>query len=411
LSPIFRKEATKKSSSLNGEVLLSHPLGYTISLVIALFIVVLIIIFLIFSTYSKKETVHGFIKPLISTINTYPSQAGIIDTIYFPDGQIVKKGDKLITINTEIGNGRELNESITLDINNRITSLENEMNSQNAHIVRELEQLTNSKLLLDKQVSKLQEQIPFIRERMKIKSNQVEGYKQITKEGQLSTREYEGIKEILLQLKQEEVQIQLTVLNKKQSSDSVNLQIMKARSNTDQLISNIEQKIIDKKLQLRQIHTQAQYNITAQRDGIISNLFINEGEYVTSKNLLLSIIPENTKYIAKLMLPSSSLSFVKLKQKVIIRYRAFSYQKYGHQEGQIINIGKSIVMPNEVNTPLNMDEPFYMVTVEMQQQTVLAMGKQHSIYEGMLLDADIIVHEMSLLEWIFEPILNLTEKI
>jgi membrane fusion protein len=49
-------------------------------------------------------------------------------------------------------------------------------------------------------------------------------------------------------------------------------------------------------------------------------------------------------------------------------------------------------------------EPLYRVLVELDQQTVSAYGRAEPLKPGMTVDADILLDQRRLIEWVLEPL-------
>ena len=56
-------------------------------------------------------------------------------------------------------------------------------------------------------------------------------------------------------------------------------------------------------------------------------------------------------------------------------------------------------------------EPVYRVDVKLDKQTVAALGQEFPLRPGMLVNADLLLEKRTLLEWIFEPVLQLKGRL
>jgi membrane fusion protein len=56
-------------------------------------------------------------------------------------------------------------------------------------------------------------------------------------------------------------------------------------------------------------------------------------------------------------------------------------------------------------------EPVYRVDVKLDRQNVSALGKEIALRPGMLVSADILLERRTLLEWLFEPVLQLRGRL
>jgi membrane fusion protein len=56
-------------------------------------------------------------------------------------------------------------------------------------------------------------------------------------------------------------------------------------------------------------------------------------------------------------------------------------------------------------------EPVYRVDVKLERQSVAALGNEIALRPGMLVNADILLERRTLLEWLFEPVLQLRGRL
>jgi len=160
--------------------------------------------------------------------------------------------------------------------------------------------------------------------------------------------------------------------------------------------------------QLSQAKGGADYAIRAPEDGTISVLIALPGDHVAAETALVSIIPEGSKLEGVLFVPTSKIGFVKPGQKVLLKYAAYSYQRFGLYEAIVDRIDKSMLNPQDVKfLPFKVEEGFYRVIVTLQKQTVTVYGEPHPLTAGMLFDGVILGEKRNIWEWVMDPIYSL----
>jgi membrane fusion protein len=166
--------------------------------------------------------------------------------------------------------------------------------------------------------------------------------------------------------------------------------------------------------------TQAQRRIviTAAQAGTVTGLRAEFGSSVSTSVPLVSIMPAGSKLIAELFVPSSAIGFIREGQSVLLRYRAFPYQKFGHHDGTLRSVSRSTVSPSELGSRLSGlttlfsgNEAVYVVRVELERQDITAYGAAVPLQSGMLLEADIVIETRRLIDWVFDPLYTLTGKL
>jgi membrane fusion protein len=91
-------------------------------------------------------------------------------------------------------------------------------------------------------------------------------------------------------------------------------------------------------------------------------------------------------------------------QPVRILYEAFPYQHFGSYRGHVVNVSQTILTRADAAGPIEVKEPAYRVTAALEQSEITAYGKKLSLQPDMLLKADIILENRSLMSWLISPL-------
>ncbi|WP_305810209.1 HlyD family efflux transporter periplasmic adaptor subunit [Photobacterium kishitanii] len=149
--------------------------------------------------------------------------------------------------------------------------------------------------------------------------------------------------------------------------------------------------------------------------GIIASILANTGHSVTNGQPLLVIVPESDKTFVELYAPSRSIGFMKVGQKVRLRFDAFPYEKFGAQVGTITSISTSAVAPEMiVNRRLinNAEvEGLYQARIELSKPTITVYGREERLISGMTVVADVELDTRKIYEWILEPFYTIKGKV
>lgn len=154
--------------------------------------------------------------------------------------------------------------------------------------------------------------------------------------------------------------------------------------------------------------------VNAPVTGSISAQLVKPGQAVQAGQALLSLLPGDTGLEAELLVPSRAIGFIEPGDRVLLRYQAYPYQKFGHHEGEVAGISRSAFNPSDLGVlvgNIQADEPMYRVTVALAKQAVTAYGNEEPLKPGMLVDADILGERRRLIEWIFEPLYSIKGKV
>ncbi len=156
--------------------------------------------------------------------------------------------------------------------------------------------------------------------------------------------------------------------------------------------------------------------VPAPRSGTVTAVHAHTGTAVGPAAPLLSIVPHGAVLEAHLYAPSRAVGFVHPGQTVLLRYRAYPYQKFGHARGVIASVSRTAIEPSELpsmfagTAPGSASEALYRVTVALDRQHVMAYGKAAPLQPGMQLDADVLLERRRLVEWVLDPVFTLTGR-
>jgi len=126
-----------------------------------------------------------------------------------------------------------------------------------------------------------------------------------------------------------------------------------------------------------------------------------------------SLVPQDARLQARLLVPSSAIGFLHTGERVLLRYRAFPYQKFGLRRGRIVSISGSALDPAEAAALLGqtIKVPIYPVMVALRRQSIQAYGRHIQLRPGMTLSADVVLERRRLVEWIFQPMLGIKQRL
>ncbi|MBK7352303.1 MAG: HlyD family efflux transporter periplasmic adaptor subunit [Nitrosomonas sp.] len=412
--PFFRSEAlAHQRDALNGEVLIARSPTIRLLVWVALLFTVVLLGLAFGGEYTRKAHVVGYLSPTTGMIRIYSPQLGTIQEKHVREGQYVKQGDPLLTISSErmtVG-AREVQATLLTELKQRQVSLRFEQSKQS-----EIDSLAGSGIAvrirgLETEIHETQAQLALQSSRVASAERMVARYQQLVAERFMS--------EVVLQQKQEELLDQRNQLAQiKRNIASLNRELNAARvelsaSGLKQANNKaaIERQISELEQQLAETDIRRSITLTAPTEGTVTTLLTDMGQIAQPNLPLLSILPASAQLQAQLLVPSHSVGFIKPGQSVSLRYQAFPYQRFGHHLGEIIEVGRSVIQPNEANFPVPIQESVYRVTVRLPQQQILAYGQGISLQPEMVLDADIHLDRRRLIEWVFDPLLSITGRI
>jgi len=165
---------------------------------------------------------------------------------------------------------------------------------------------------------------------------------------------------------------------------------------------------------LAQAEAERSMVLLAPTSGEVSSVLVKSGQAAAASQTLVSIVPDDTKLVAQLLVKSESVGLVGVGRDVAIHLQAYPYQKFGVQKGVISSISRSAMNPQEVAFILGQaqvdPDPLYRIDVALASQQVSAYGRSELLKAGMTLDADLLLDRRSLIEWMFEPLIGMKKR-
>ncbi len=407
---LFRKEAVDyQRERLWGEVILTQSLSSGVfSLLIGLVLIGLTV-YLIFGTYTRKETVNGYLVPTEGLVRVHAPRSGTVSGLSVQPGDHVAKGDVLMQVQA----GRVLADGVTLDV-----LLVELLDQQKKQLQGRIERHKHRKAArrnylvakirgIEMQIEQLKRQKTLQNERLALLASRYQSLEGLHREALISQEDYEARFQNLLDERQRKEQLSQSLLAEEARLADVRFELGSLESDTretlDQLASEI--KMIDQ--QRLQHRGEYAFSIKAPAEGRVTSLQVSPGQMVETQRPLLAILPENNHLQAELFVPTRAIGFIEPALPVRIRYDAFPYERFGIHESHIRQVAGSILAPHEVEAPIRLDMPVYRVTSALGEQALRAYGREMPLQAGMTLEADILLDKRPLYQWILRPLFSL----
>jgi membrane fusion protein len=413
---LFRREVMDaQRGSWLGSIHVATPLSrWGITFVVGAFALALIG-FLVFGHYTRRSRVVGQLVPSAGLISVQARMNGSVTRVLVHEGQHVRRGQSLLSISgdTDSEHHGELHVDIGRQLRSQQDQLKADLTTQNAASAEDVRELKHQLRLLRAQRGQIDDQRVLLMRRLRSDRDLLGRIQPLGKKGYVSAFQIQQQKGQLLQ---DQGQVQ---------------QLSQQRLTLEQKISDTQQKLAQVPLDLaiRSNATKRQLNEIAQRlaqneaehgvilrapaSGIVSTLLAQPGQAVQPGQSLLSVLPKGSTLQAQLLVPSRAVGFVEPGSRVVIRYQAYPYQKFGQQYGRVGEVSRSALSASEVLalTGRRTAQPLYRVRVTLNHQHILADGKTRALKPGMALNADILMDRRTLLEWAFEPLYGLGEHL
>lgn len=141
--------------------------------------------------------------------------------------------------------------------------------------------------------------------------------------------------------------------------------------------------------------------LRAPVSGTVSQLQLHtEGGVVEGAKPLLTLVPDNARLEAEMMIGNGDIGFVRTGMPVKVKLQAFPYSRYGTIAGTVVSISPEAVAVKDGQPPV------YKARVALDRGYIVANGAQVPLRPGMIASADIVTGTRTLLSYIVGPVLE-----
>lgn len=407
MSSLFRKQVLdKKKVPYYGKAIVITPIHYSILLLFISCIVIFTLFFLFYSDYSKKEKVSGYLVLTNGLARVYSHTNGIVSDISVKEGDVVTKGDTLLSVSNDkfLRNTLSSDAEKIKEIDKQIDLVDGQLLQYNS-LFHERELRLNSIIkFLEQEQSELALQGKFIRDRVELAKDRLADIKTLHANDYASQSEVKTQLDLVLDF-QQRIQEYNTVVLKSETN------LANALNDKARLPFERQQQIDQLNIELSKLHNnkvaiQENSNLIlkAPISGVVSSIKFNIGEFAPSGDYLVTIIPTDSKLEAEVFIPTRAIAFVKKGDEVNLKLDAFPFQKFGVVHGSVSHVSRNIIFSAETASKISFSEPVYRVKVDLARQYIKAYGNETLLIPGMLLQADINTGSRTLIEWVLEPL-------
>ncbi len=408
---LFRSEVSDKKQDENffGDVVLIRPISFAVYTTVFVIFVISLILFLFFGKYASKETVQGVVNPQSGLVKVYAPQRGIVLSRTINEGDDVTEGDVIYFVSTERHlRGGEKVQALAIDETEKsITNIESQIKEQKHLSMLRKTEIYNQLKYTKQEISSLEKEIILYEKRVALYGEDVERLSKISDDQFVPKMEYIKSYQMHLDSQVGLEQLRRNLTDRTNRKWQLSSELKKRPVELAQSILSYEKSLSDLRQRLAEIRSNQSYTVLAPASGRVTSLLYKIGDTIKPESPLLTILPKDVVLIADLYVPTRAAGFLQKGQEVRIRFDAFPYQKFGLYGGVVKQMSKNIIIPGERVLSVDVKEPVYKVTVQLNKQTVTAFGREHYLQVGMLLQGDIVRHRNRIIDWVLEPLYSL----
>ena len=416
MGDLFRKEMLRaQRGQWMGAINLATPLAFVWWVLLAAALAAAIVLFLIFGQYTRRAEVTGQLEPSAGLLTLSAKTTGIVARTLVREGQQVAVGQPLVEVSANLVSASmgDTHAIVSKQLRAQQAQLHTTLANLQPETDAEAKDLRARIGMLQAQVRQIDGQLALQREQADTTAHLLKKAEPLHQQGIISTVEFDQYQATALSQRVGIKALRRQRLDTKQQLSTLQSQLAQLPLDAAAKANQLRGQLAQLDAQLAQSEAQRGTVLRAPRAGVVSTLLVKAGQNVASGQPLLSILPAGSELEAQLLVPSSAIGFVARDDRVVLRYQAFPYQKFGQQYGKVVQVSRSALSPAETASLLgqNIATPLYRVLVALDRQTIDAYGKAEALKPGMALNADILLDRRNLWQWVFEPLYGLRQQL
>ena len=414
MSDFFRAEAVdaQRHSHL-GRIHLNRLLAVQVASVFVLIALLAVGSFLWWGEYTRKARLVGHLVPDRGLNRIVAPQGGTVLDSRVTEGQAVQQGDVLFVL--QVGPGSQAGDTHTavregLAERRRQLEVASERQLQIDHARRAT--LDAQIAAMRGEASQIEAELSLQRQRMGLAEAAQARLESLRGENFVSPAQVQAKAEELLALRAVMQSLQRQAAGQQRQIAALESERRELPLRTQAQRDEIDRDLAALAQQAAENEARQVLMVRAPHDGTVSGVIVQPGQAVRHSAALATLLPAHARLQAHLYAPSSAIGFVRAQQPVHLRYQAFPYQKFGHQSGQVVQVSHAPLPAGEGAVPgAPAGEALYRIVVSLPAQTIDAYGAAQPLTAGMQLEADVLLDRRRLIEWIFEPVLGISNRL
>lgn len=421
--PLFRQQAISQLSTKQyGTVILAKSLSFRFFTFFFVLIAVGIIAFFMFFSTTRKAQTSGVLLPDSGVIKVITNQNGIVVDKRVKEGQVVKAGEILYVLRSE-RRGQNLSldqapvdaqKAISNILQQRRDSFGTELKQSSTQARQRLTALQQRLADIRSETQRADTQILLQQQRVNLAEQNLKRFKDLQATNFISAAQLQDRQAELIDQQQRLADLQRVRANNQRELNSTEAELNDARITAAREQTSLQRSAAGVEQDLLENESRREFVVTAAQDGIVTAMTAELGQTVVANQPLASILPDGSLLEAEIYAPSRSIGFVKPGMKVLLRYQAYPYQKFGQYVATVREVASTSLRPEELALPGAAHgangEPVYRIRLTLEKQDVLAYGKSLPLKSGMLVDASILLEERRLYEWVLEPLFSISGR-
>ena len=399
----------------------------------------MLVIFLIWATFFKVDRVvvaHGRIITPLPDIVVQPLETAIIQSIDVQVGQVVKKGQKLATLDSTFA------EADQAELKSHIESLDNQTERLKAELAgknpplsphadadtkMEAELSSERQANYKAQMEKLNETIAGLRAALdtnkhdqQILETRVKSLQEIENMQEKLVAQQFGARVHLLEARDKRLEVERDMDLAKNREQELKRQLAASEAEKSAFDLTWRQKMMedllatshDRDAQSEQLlkadRRHKLVTLVAPTDSVVLEIAkLSQGSVVREAETLFTLVQLDTTLESEVQIDSIDTGYVKVGDTARLKLDAFPFQKHGTLTGKIQTISEDAFRRDNQGNPSLLaqgTDAFYLSRITFGKSKLKNMPEQAKLLPGMTLTAEIVVGQRSVISYLLWPL-------
>ncbi|ADD66929.1 type I secretion membrane fusion protein, HlyD family [Denitrovibrio acetiphilus DSM 12809] len=418
--------------SLNAAVLQKSPVKMSLVLYIIAFLTCASIIWANIAEVDEMTRGMGRVIPSRQIQIIQNLEGGIIEKINVQEGEHVKKGQVLVTID-DTGFGSSYNESRSKEDELRAKLSRLRAESEGSKFNPDPDVHKNFPELIDEErklyktnLERRDSEIATLKERTRQREIELQDarakLKNLKASRELILREMRLTKPMFdrglvseveyLQLQQKELENKTDIESLEKSLGSIQSQIIEAKSMIDETYAkykSVAQEELNETLaELKRVSTTQvamkdrvnRAQVRSPVDGTVNQLLVNTVGGVVKPGMdILEIVPDDDALLVEAKIKPSDIAFIYPGLRAVVKLTAYDFAIYGGLDGEVVHISADTIIDEK-------QEHYYLVRIKTDKSYLGDDEDKKDIMVGMTVMADIVTGKKTVMQYLMKPILR-----
>ncbi|MGP9493056.1 HlyD family efflux transporter periplasmic adaptor subunit [Psychrobacter sp. AOP7-B1-24] len=352
-----------------------------------------ILVLVVWAYFAQIDQVTRASATVIASARTQDIQAaegGVLTNILVKEGQEVKKGQLLVTLEEERAQAAVANSASKIAaLKAKLARLEAEIFEKPLVFPESIknysEFIENQTQLYNRRRQAIDQDVSSLQKMMVLAKQELSMNEPLLSYGDVSQAD-------VIKLRRQVAEIQAQITNKQNKYfEEAQTEMTEAQEELDvelEQLRDYSQVLGEKKL-------------FAPTDGKVNNILITTiGGVVKPGEIIMEILPTSSDLIVEAKVSPADIAYVKEKQVASVKLDAYDYSIFGAMNGSVVYISPDTLMEQ---TPEG-EEPYYRVQIHITGAEFAGRRDEIVIKPGMTASVDIKAQERSVLSYLTKPI-------